>query len=257
MLKIHRDRVGRFQLESSVADPVGKAQCRSVGLDSTTTMRRVKIVDTRSLPIPELKVVRFARFHDARGYFTEPYRRSDVSNDPSLDFLHELAFPQANESFSRAGVIRGLHFQWNPYMGKLVRTVCGRMVDLALDIRLESPTFGKIVAYDMPASSDREWSEWIWVPPGFAHGNYFTEETIIEYLCTGEYSPGCEAAVSPLAPDLDWSLCDTVLRDEFQALIEGTPTVSDKDRNAGSLLDWQRDPRADNFRYHDLTEQAT
>jgi len=212
----------------------------------------VKIVDVRSLALEDVKVVRFARFRDERGYFTEPYRRSDLESEPATSFLAGLDFPQANESFSRAGVVRGLHFQWSPFMGKLVRTVHGRMVDLALDIRLASPSFGKIVAYDMPSSPDGEWSEWIWVPPGFAHGNYFTEETTIEYFCTGEYSPGNEAAVSPLAEDLDWSLCAPELRDEFRALLDAGATLSAKDRDAGSLADWQADPRSENFQHSEL-----
>jgi dTDP-4-dehydrorhamnose 3,5-epimerase len=212
----------------------------------------VKIADVRSLAVADVKVVRFVRFRDERGYFTEPYRQSDLDGDPSTSFLAGVTFPQSNESFSRAGVVRGLHFQWSPYMGKLVRTVRGRMVDLALDIRLESPTFGKIVAYDMPSSPETDWSEWIWVPPGFAHGNYFTEETLIEYFCSGEYSPGNEGAVSPLADDLDWSLCEPALRDEFRALVESDAVLSEKDRNAGSLAAWRDDGRSANFRYSEL-----
>jgi dTDP-4-dehydrorhamnose 3,5-epimerase len=217
----------------------------------------VKIVDVRSLAVADVKVVRFGRFRDERGYFAEPYRQSDLELDPATSFLAGLTFPQANESFSRTGVVRGLHFQWDPFMGKLVRTVRGRMVDLALDIRLDSPTFGKIVAYDMPSSPGDEWSEWIWVPPGFAHGNFFTEETTIEYFCTGEYSPGNEAAVSPLAEDLDWSLCAPALRDEFQAVVADGAILSEKDRNAGSLSDWQSDPRSENFRYSELRASRT
>ena len=216
----------------------------------------MQIVAVSPLTIPALKVVRFARFRDERGYFTEPFRRSDLYKDPSTSFLRALEFPQANESFSRPGVVRGLHFQWHPYMGKLVRTLSGRMVDLALDIRLASPTFGKIVAHDMTVSADDEWSEWIWVPPGFAHGNYFTADTTIEYLCTGEYSPDCEAAVSPLAADLDWSLCDERLRSEFGELIAAGVTISEKDRGAGSLSDWMNDPRSENFRYVNLSPEV-
>jgi dTDP-4-dehydrorhamnose 3,5-epimerase len=216
----------------------------------------VKIDDVRSLAIDDVKVVRFARFRDERGYFTEPYRRSDFELDPATGFLAGLEFPQANESFSRAGVVRGLHFQWNPFMGKLVRTVRGRMVDLALDIRLGSPTLGKIVAHDMPSTPDGDWSEWIWVPPGFAHGNYFTEETTIEYFCTGEYSPGNEGAVSPLAEDLDWSLCVPELRDEFRSLLDAGGTLSAKDRDAGSFADWQADPRSEHFVFAELSGAA-
>ena len=70
---------------------------------------------------------------DHRGYFTEPFRASDLHNNPVTDFLRDVTFVQENESYSKAGVIRGMHFQWNPYMGKFVRTLRGRMVDLVLD----------------------------------------------------------------------------------------------------------------------------
>ena len=214
--------------------------------------RSLRILEVDTLPIPEVKVIRFGRYRDDRGFFTEPYRRSVVSDDIRTEFLAGVSITQVNESWSREGVVRGLHFQWNPLMGKLVRTIRGRMIDLALDIRLDSPTFGKILAHDMPSNSENEYSEWIWVPPGFAHGNYFTEETMIEYFCSGEYSPGNEAGVSPLAEDLDWSLCAPVLREEFKALVDGGATISEKDRNAGSLSDWQNDPRSANFRYSEL-----
>ncbi len=195
----------------------------------------MKIVDVKSLAMPEIRVIRFARFHDHRGYFTEHFRRSDFDG---LPFMEGVRFLQANESFSRAGTIRGLHFQWNPYMGKLVRTLSGRMVDLVLDIRQGSPTFGKILAYDMPASPERPFAEWIWVPVGFAHGNFFTEPTSIEYFCSGEYSPGCEAGISPLAPDADWSLCDAGLRAQFDSLRQGGALMTDKDKNGHSLTSW-------------------
>ena len=104
----------------------------------------MKLVEVKSLAIPEVKVLRFARFRDHRGYFTETYRRSDFQNHPALDCFSGVDFVQVNESFSRRGVVRGLHFQWSPYVGKLVRTVHGRMIDLVLDIRHGSPTCGKI-----------------------------------------------------------------------------------------------------------------
>ena len=214
----------------------------------------MKILEVKTLPIPDLRVIRFGRFRDHRGYFTEPYRRGDFDKHPETAFLRGMSVVQANESWSRAGTIRGLHFQWNPYMGKLVRTLSGRMVDLALDIRKGSPTRGKIVAYDMPAALDRDFDEWIWVPPGFAHGNYFSEASQIEYLCTGEYSPGCEGCVSPLAPDLDWSLAPTDLQKEFRDLQQRGPTISDKDRDAVSFKSWVTDPRADNFQYAAMTQ---
>lgn len=207
----------------------------------------MKILSVSALAIPDVKVVRFGRFADARGYFTEPFRRSDFDSHPDLGFLSGVALPQMNESWSRAGVVRGLHFQWNPFMGKLVRTVSGRMVDLFLDIRLGSPTFGHIAAYDMPAANDAPHSEWIWVPPGFAHGNFFTEPSRIEYLCSGEYSPGCEAGLSPLTQDLDWSLCPPVLKQEFDALVAAGPILSVKDHEGLTLTAWQADERSRQF----------
>jgi dTDP-4-dehydrorhamnose 3,5-epimerase len=212
----------------------------------------MKILDVKTLAIPDVRVIRFGRFRDLRGYFTEPYRRGDLDKHPETAFFKGVSIVQANESWSRAGTIRGLHFQWNPYMGKLVRTLSGRMVDLALDIRKGSPTCGNVIAYDMPTAPDREFDEWIWVPPGFAHGNFFPEATQIEYLCSGEYSPGCEGSVSPFAPDLDWSLASADLTNEFRALLQKAPLVSDKDRNAMSFAEWMKDPRSDNFRYMTL-----
>jgi dTDP-4-dehydrorhamnose 3,5-epimerase len=209
----------------------------------------VKILGSEKLAIPDIHVIRFGRFCDARGYFTEPFRKSDFQNSPHTQFLRDVSFVQANESYSRAGVIRGLHFQWNPYMGKLVRTIEGHMVDLVLDIRKGSPTFGKIIAHDMPARRNEEHGEWIWVPPGFAHGNFFLEETIIEYFCSGEYSPGCEAGISPLASDLDWSLCDQGLKDEFDKLLQRGPLMTDKDRKGFALAAWLKDERSNNFTY--------
>ena len=211
----------------------------------------MKILSVKSLDIPEVKVIRFARFCDHRGYFTEQFRASDLFKCEELPSLNDASFVQANHSYSKKGVIRGLHFQWNPYMGKLVRTLSGHMVDLVADIRKNSPTYGKIIAYDMPANEERDYDEWIWVPPGFAHGNFFKENSTIEYFCTGEYSPGCEAGVSPLAKDLDWSLCDLEIKKEFENLKESF-IISDKDKDAMSLKEWEEDERSNNFIYEDL-----
>jgi dTDP-4-dehydrorhamnose 3,5-epimerase len=212
----------------------------------------MKIIGVKNLQIEAVKVVSFARFCDHRGYFTEHYRKSDFSNHPQMKFIKNVEFVQTNESYSHKGTIRGLHFQWNPYMGKLVRTLLGRMVDMVLDIRKGSPTFGKIICYDMPASSITDRSEWIWVPPGFAHGNFFTEDTIIEYFCSGQYSPGCEACISPLAKDIDWSLCDSELRRMFDSIASTTNLITDKDRNGFSLVTWEKNKEADNFVYGQL-----
>jgi len=212
----------------------------------------MKLIESKTLQIESIKVIRFARFCDHRGYFTEHFRRSDFANHREMGFMKGVEFVQCNESFSRPGTIRGLHFQWNPYMGKLVRTISGRMVDMVLDIRKGSPAFGKIICYDMPNDSKGDYSEWIWVPPGFAHGNFFTENTVIVYFCSGEYSPGCEAGISPLAEDIDWSLCDPKLAEEFRTIASSIELITNKDRDGFSVAAWQADERSDNFMYGKL-----
>ncbi len=212
----------------------------------------MKIIAVQELAIPAVKVIRFARFPDHRGYFSEQYRLSDFEQGEATPFMRGVRFVQGNESFSRAGVVRGLHFQWNPFMGKLVRTIRGHMIDIVLDIRKGSPTYGMAIAYDMPVEGGEDFAEWIWVPPGFAHGNTFTADTVIEYFCSGEYSPGCEAGISPLAPDIDWSLCDPALLAALQLNTGSGSLMSEKDRDGLTLAAWTADPRSENFLYDDL-----
>jgi dTDP-4-dehydrorhamnose 3,5-epimerase len=207
----------------------------------------MKILAATELALPDIKVIRFARFADHRGYFTESFRNSDFQNNPVTSFMRGVQFLQCNESFSKNGTVRGLHFQWNPYMGKLIRTIRGHMVDVVLDIRKGSPTFGKIIAHDMPADEAATFGEWIWVPPGFAHGNFFLKDTTIEYFCSGEYSAGCEAGISPLAKDIDWSMCDPRLRGLFHELAPRTELISDKDKAGLTVTAWQQDQRSSNF----------
>jgi dTDP-4-dehydrorhamnose 3,5-epimerase len=207
----------------------------------------MKIVETKTLGIEAIKVIKYARFRDQRGYFSEHYRRSDLAGHPETGYMKNVSFVQCNESYSRKGTLRGLHFQWNPFMGKMVRTITGRMLDIVLDIRKGSPTLGKALLYDMPADPAADFQEWIWVPPGFAHGNVFPEDTVIEYFCSGEYSQGCEAGISPYAEDIDWSLCEPALKKTFDTIVSGNCLVTDKDRNGLSLKKWLNDERSNNF----------
>lgn len=209
----------------------------------------MKINSVESLAFPDVKLITFARFRDHRGYFTEHYRQSDIFAGNATAFLRRYEFVQFNESFSRAGTIRGLHFQWEPPVGKLVRAVHGHLVDLILDIRKGSPTYGKIIAVDLPANPEAAEGRWIWVPPGFAHGVLMLADTTIEYLCTGEWNPRCEEGISPLCDELDWSLCDPKLRAAFAEVAAGTPLISDKDRQNMSLSAWTADPRSDAFAF--------
>ncbi len=207
----------------------------------------MRILAVENLPIADVKVIRYARFIDERGYFAEHFRKSDFESGSEMGFMKGIEFLQCNESRSKYGTIRGLHFQWDPCMGKLVRTLAGRMVDLALDIRKGSPSFGKIIAYEMPASPGADFGEWIWVPPGFAHGNYFTAESHIEYFCSGEYNPACEAGISPIAADIDWSLCNPELKKEFEALAAAGSLMSEKDRRGHSVSSWSDNSNSDRF----------
>ena len=206
----------------------------------------MKILEVKTLAIPDIKVIRFGRFNDSRGYFTETFRNSDLQG---LDFMEGVRFLQCNEGYSKAGTFRGFHFQWNPYMGKLVRVISGRLIDMALDIRKDSPTLGKAIAYEMTASSNDDFNEWIWVPPGFGHGVLLPEESIIEYFCSGEYSPGCEASISPLADDIDWSVCDTKLKKAFDSIVPKTKLITDKDKNGFTLEAWLKEKNSDQFIY--------
>ena len=206
----------------------------------------MKIVSIKELAIPGIKVIKCERFYDNRGYFAETFRKSDIASI----FNEEVV--QINESFSKKDVLRGLHFQWNPNMGKLVRTIKGHMVDIVLDIRKESPTYGKALAYDMPITLEFSTeSEWIWVPPGFAHGNFFKETTIIEYLCTNEYCAGHEGSISPLSNDIDWSLCDVTLLSELEQLVKTGPIISDKDKKGITLAQWGNKKESNNFIYNE------
>ncbi|MDR1080437.1 MAG: dTDP-4-dehydrorhamnose 3,5-epimerase family protein [Deltaproteobacteria bacterium] len=198
----------------------------------------MKILSVTPLAIPDLLVIRAARFRDGRGYFTEHFRASDMDALAPRLGVKEFRVLQANESRSAGGVVRGLHFQWSPYMGKLVRPLSGRLVDMALDIRVGSPTLGRIVLYDMPFDAGSDWFEWIWLPPGFAHGTLFPEESSIEYLCTGDWSPASEAGISPLAPDLDWSLCAPSMRAVFGDVLSRGACLSEKDRHGHTLASW-------------------
>jgi dTDP-4-dehydrorhamnose 3,5-epimerase len=209
----------------------------------------MKILEIVDLKIPEIKVFKYGRFADHRGYFTEHFRNSDFFGNKDLPFTSDEKFLQANESFSYKNTFRGLHFQWNPYMGKLVRPVTGSLIDFALDIRKNSPTLGKIVAYEMRVKRQDNFGEWIWIPPGFAHGIFLPEDSLVEYFCTGEYSQGCEAGISPLSKDIDWSFCNSEIKSVFDSIVPSSEFISEKDKNAHTLAGWLEDKNSDKFIY--------
>lgn len=207
----------------------------------------MKILEVKTLGIEDIKVVKFARFNDFRGYFTETFRASQFKEEPETQFLHEHDLNQINESFSRGKTFRGLHFQWEPHMGKLIRTIHGRMIDFSLDIRPNSPTFGMICAYDMPARQEDNFNEWIWLPPGFAHGTLLLEDTTIEYFCSGYYNPKGEYGISVFDKEIDWRHVPAELKDIFDETVAGDFLIKDKDLNSNTLADWKANPNNEKF----------
>jgi dTDP-4-dehydrorhamnose 3,5-epimerase len=204
----------------------------------------MKISSITEQHISGVKIINFDRFMDQRGYFTETFRDSDfISNDLKL---FPIGIIQSNESFSQKYVLRGLHFQWNPNMGKLVRTIAGHMVDLILDLRKGSTTQGKIMAFDMPSKATDNSCSWIWVPEGCAHGNFFLEDSYIEYFCSGSYNGECEAGISPFSEDIDWSICDNSLKNKFFEMKDSFIATT-KDINGFSVKDWLNGTDANNF----------
>ena len=140
-------------------------------------------------------------FKDDRGYFFESYSEKDFNAQ-----VREIKFVQDNESKSSYGVLRGLHFQKPPYaQSKLVRVIKGAVLDVAVDIRKGSPTFGKHVAVELTEDNHRQF----FIPRGFAHGfSVLTPEVIFQYKCDNFYAPQSESALAWDDPDLgiDWRI---------------------------------------------------
>ena len=129
-------------------------------------------------------------FGDERGYFLESFSERDFAAATGL----EVRFVQDNESRSKKGVLRGLHFQKDPYaQAKLVRVVQGRVLDVAVDIREGSPTFGKYVATELSGDNHRQ----MFIPKGFAHGYVVLEDdTVFQYKCDEYYHPEAEGGIA-------------------------------------------------------------
>ncbi|MDT8308302.1 MAG: dTDP-4-dehydrorhamnose 3,5-epimerase [Bacteroidales bacterium] len=163
--------------------------------------------------IPGLLIIAPDIYFDDRGYFFESY------NEEKLALAgFPFRFVQDNESCSKKGVIRALHFQHPPYeQGKLVRVVSGNIIDVAVDIRKGSPWYGKYQKVFLSAENKKQF----WVPSGFAHGfAAMDENTIVSYKCTSHYHKASEDSIIWSDPDLniDWGV--------------KTPVVSDRDAEA-------------------------
>ena len=179
--------------------------------------------------LPEVKIVVPALMPDERGFFMEVFR---------ADLFAGLGLPdrfrQLNHSRSVRGVVRGLHFQWDPPMGKLMRVVAGTAFLVAVDIRPGSPTLGRWVGVEVSATEPRH----LWAPASFARGFCVLSETAeIEYLTTGTYNRATESGIAWNDPQIgiDWPTSQ--------------PILSAKDASAQRLAAWLARPEAANFTY--------
>ena len=151
--------------------------------------------------IPGVVILQPRIFGDERGYFFESFSQRDFERE-----VRRPVFVQDNESKSCYGVLRGLHFQKPPYaQSKLVRVVKGSVLDVAVDIRKGSPTFGKYVSVELTEENKRQF----FIPRGFAHGfAVLSTEAVFQYKCDNFYAPESEGALAWDDPDLaiDWRL---------------------------------------------------
>ncbi|MDT3719823.1 dTDP-4-dehydrorhamnose 3,5-epimerase [Pseudomonas oryzihabitans] len=156
--------------------------------------------------IPDVKLIEPKVFGDDRGFFLESFQAERYAEQAGIT----LPFVQDNHSRSARNVLRGLHFQRNKPQGKLVRVVRGEVLDVAVDIRRGSPTFGNVVAEILSEENKRQ----LWIPPGLAHGFVVLSETAdFEYKCTDYYDPSDEGSLIWNDPDLniDWRVTDPIL----------------------------------------------
>lgn len=169
------------------------------------------------MEIPDLILITPQAFTDARGFFVESYKQSEFQKNGIND-----TFVQDNHSQSGPGVIRGLHYQLPPHaQSKLVRCTHGEIIDVAVDIRKSSPTFGKWIKVHLSAEN----KQMLYIPAGFAHGFCTLSEADVLYKTSDEFAPECERGILWSDPDLDISWPD------------GEKAVSEKDRGYPSLKD--------------------
>ncbi|MEZ9006742.1 dTDP-4-dehydrorhamnose 3,5-epimerase [Vibrio sp. 10N.247.311.59] len=175
----------------------------------------MKVIETE---IPDVKIIEPAVFGDERGFFMETWQQKKFEE---LVTGRPTQFVQDNHSKSKKGILRGLHYQTENTQGKLVRVVSGEVFDVAVDIRKDSPTFGKWVGVYLSADNKRQ----LWVPEGFAHGFYvMSGEAEFVYKCTDYYNPRSEKTII-------WN--DETIKVEWPTTDK--PILSDKDRKGSTL----------------------
>jgi dTDP-4-dehydrorhamnose 3,5-epimerase len=161
--------------------------------------------------IPDIKIIIGKRFYDSRGFFTETYKEEDFVSAGIPKFV------QDNLSESKKGVIRGLHWQESPFgQGKLVSCLQGSIIDIAVDIRKDSPTFGHYVRIPLTSSEAKA----IWIPEGFAHGfQALQNHTRVHYKTTHAWHRESEKSLNFRDPDLaiGWELIDFIVSEKDSA----------------------------------------
>ncbi|MEI6326563.1 MAG: dTDP-4-dehydrorhamnose 3,5-epimerase family protein [Candidatus Roizmanbacteria bacterium] len=199
----------------------------------------MKILSVTSLQVPDVKVFRNARFHDGRGYFTEVYRDDEILGNPELKLSPTTRFMQANESISKGKIIRGLHFQVNPNLSKLVRLIEGHIIDVAIDVRPNSATFGVASAYELIADTNAAFEDMVWIPFGFAHGLFILEPSRVQYVQTGYWNGAGEVSITPQDSTLNWTYLSKDMQNSIHTLLQ-TASMSDKDKAGISLTTWKQ-----------------
>src|SRR5437016_13172522 len=186
-------------------------------------------IKIESRPLDSAAVLVPQVFEDGRGFFMETFR---VDQFKTLGLPTE--FVQDNHSRSKKGVLRGLHFQWDPPMGKLMRVTYGAAFLVAVDIRKGSPTLGHWFGLEVSATNKKQ----VWAPAGFARGFcVLSDFAEIQYKCTGLYNGSAEGGVRWNDPDIgiDWPIKN--------------PELSHKDCNAQGLKQWLDSPNSEYFKY--------
>ena len=177
--------------------------------------------------IPGVLILEPRVFEDARGYFFESFSQREFDEKVVPLLGHAVTFVQDNESMSSYGVVRGLHYQRPPFtQSKLVRCVRGSVLDVAVDIRRGSPTFGQHVAVELSEENHRQF----FIPKGFAHGFAVLSETaVFQYKCDEFYHPEADAGIQLLDPALgiDWRISwDRAVmseKDRVRAALQDSP----------------------------------
>ena len=196
----------------------------------------MKIVQVDSLGIPEIKIVKFFRPQDGRGYHSEVFSRYHIES--YLPDLKGEQFVRIEETFSLQRVVRGLYYQAFPEVHTLSRLVSGIIVYLALDLRIVSPTYGKMVGTLLSNDLGGYHSKWVWVPSGFAHGFVVIHQAVVQVMSTGLLDLDSQVSIHPFAEDIDWSLCDDGVIKDFLLIKNESPILSLDDKKGITLAEW-------------------